>query len=74
MLNKQDFRQFGANLIYMKRVRTADLPVELQAEAGEFETLFSLHNARGEQVALVANPAVASHLAAENRMQLVTLH
>ena len=74
MYTKREFKKLGANLIYMKRVATSDLPAEVQAEAGEAETLFALHNTKGDQVALVADPAVASHLAAEHKMQLVTLH
>lgn len=74
MYTKREFKKLGANFIYMKPVATADMPQEVRDEAGDAKTLFALHNTKGEQVALVANPAVASHLASEHQMQLVTLH
>ena len=74
MYTKREFKKLGENFIYMKPVAPADMPAEVRQEAGDIETLFALHNTKGEQVAIVANPAIASHLAAEHRMQLVTLH
>ena len=74
MYSKRAFKQWVKNRIYMKAVATADMPAEVQAEAGEIDTLFALHNTKGEQVAIVADPIVASHLASEHKMQLVTLH
>jgi hypothetical protein len=36
--------------------------------------LFAVHNAKGEQLALVATNEMAVHLALENDMQPVALH
>ena len=74
MLTKQDLQTFGPKMIYLKPVATADLPDEVRAEAGELETLFAVHNNVGEQVALVADRRIASHLAKEHKMELVSLH
>jgi hypothetical protein len=74
MYMKHDLQDLGANIIYLRPVATEDLPDELRAQAGELETLFEVHNTKGEQVALVAHPAVADELAAAHQMQLVTVH
>lgn len=74
MYMKHDLQNLGENFIYLRPVATEDLPAEVQAEAGELKTLFAVHNTKGEQLALVANANVASHLAAEHKMQLVTVH
>ena len=74
MFTKKDFADLGQNIVYLKPVATADLPAEVQEQANGLETLFAVHNTKGEQVALVASEGIASHLAAEHHMQLVTLH
>lgn len=71
---KHELKVLAGNLIYLKPVATADLPQEVQDQAGSQETLFAVHNTKGEQVALVADPVVASELASANDMTLVTLH
>ncbi len=74
MNSKQNFADFGRNIVYVKEIETADLPQDLQAEAGDLETVFSVHNAKGEQLALVANRSLAFHLAREHKMVPVTVH
>ncbi len=74
MHTKIDLEGLSQKIVYLKPVATADLPDEVRQQAGEIETVFSVHNGAGEQVAIVANPLIASHLAAEHKMQLVTLH
>ena len=74
MFTKKDFADLGQNIVYLKPVATSDLPAEVQEQAGDLETLFAVHNTKGEQVALVASEGIASHLADEHHMQLVTLH
>ncbi len=71
---KQKFAEMGRNIVYVKEVETSELPDDLRAEAGDLETLFSVHNADGEQLALVANRTLAFHLARENSMVPVTVH
>ena len=74
MFTKNDLQVLGQNIVYLKPVATADLPDDVRAQAGDLKTLFAVHNTMGEQVALVANEGIATHLAAEHHMQLVTLH
>lgn len=74
MYMKQDLKSLGANIVYLKPVDVSDLPQEVQAEAGELTTLFAVHNTKGEQVALVANPQIAAHLAEQHNMRIATLH
>ena len=71
---KQKFKELGQGIVYVKEIETAALPDALRAEAGDLETLFSIHNADGEQLALVANKTLAFHLARENQMVPVAVH
>jgi hypothetical protein len=61
-------------LVYVKAINVADLPQEVQEEAAGLEQLFAVHNAKGEQLALVAGRAMAFDLARENDYAPVTLH
>lgn len=74
MHTKHEFKALGRDIVYLKEVATADLPEEVRAEAGDIETLFAVHNGLGEQVALVADPNVAAHLAQARSLRLVTVH
>ncbi len=73
MFTKNELQVLGQNIVYLKPVATADLPDDVQAQAGNLKTLFAVHNTMGEQVALVASQGIATHLADEHHMQLVTL-
>ncbi len=74
MNTKFDLSAFGDDTVYVKSVQVADLPDEVQEHVGELETVFAVHNADGEQLALVANRKLAFHLAREHQMQPVTVH
>ncbi|MEL6837938.1 MAG: DUF1150 family protein [Pseudomonadota bacterium] len=74
MNTKIDFKKFGQDIVYVKPVLVADLPADVQSEVGDLQELFAVHNAAGEQLALVANRKLAFHLARENKMQPVTVH
>jgi hypothetical protein len=50
------------------------LPEDMRDKVGDLEELFAVHNAAGEQLAVVGNRKLAFHLARENHMQPVTLH
>jgi hypothetical protein len=68
---------FGAdlsNIVYVKPVATADLPPEVQEQAQGRETLYAVHNADGEQLALVAEAAMAFALARQNDLAPVQVH
>lgn len=74
MNTKYDLRAMDRNIVYVKPVLVADLPLEMQEHAGDLETLFAVHNAQGEQLAVVADRKLAFHLARENDMRPVTVH
>ena len=74
MQMKQELKSLAGNMIYLKPVAISDLPEEVRDDAGALETVFSVFNAKGEQVALVANAAIAADLAAQNDMQVVSVH
>ncbi|MFG5380892.1 MULTISPECIES: DUF1150 family protein [unclassified Yoonia] len=74
MNTKFDLKSMGEDIVYVKAIAVTELPQELQQQAGDLDTLFSVHNAQGEQLALVANRKLAFHLARENHMRPVTVH
>ncbi|MEL6549396.1 MAG: DUF1150 family protein [Pseudomonadota bacterium] len=74
MNTKFEFPESADALVYVKEVAVAELPSEVRAEAGDLEHLYAVHNASGEQLALVADRKLAYHLARENDLEPVTLH
>jgi len=74
MYMKHDLSAMGENIVYLRAVDAADLPDEVRQQAGAVDTLFAVHNTKGEQLAIVTNPAIANDLAAANNMRLVTVH
>lgn len=74
MNTKYDLRHMNSDIVYVKPVSVADLPAEMKEQVGDLETLFAVHNAEGEQLALVADRKLAFHLARENDLQPVTVH
>ena len=61
-------------IVYVRPVLVADLPVELQAQAEGFETLYAVHRPDGARLALVADRNLAFALARENDMAPVSVH
>lgn len=74
MDTKFHLKEIGQGVVYVKPVLVSDLPADVRDEVGDLEQLFAVHNAKGEQLALVANRKLAFHLARENDMQPVTVH
>ena len=74
MNTKYDLHHMNSDIVYVKPVSVADLPDEMKNQVGDLETLFAVHNAEGEQLALVADRKLAFHLARENHLQPVTVH
>ena len=74
MNGKIDMDALASGIVYVNPVLAADLPDDMRDQVGDLETLFSVHNAEGEQLALVANRKLAFHLARENDMTPVTVH
>ncbi|MEO0750482.1 MAG: DUF1150 family protein [Pseudomonadota bacterium] len=61
-------------IVYVRPVNVSDLPANLQTQAEGRETIYAVHNAEGEQLALVADRAMAYSLARQNDMQPVAVH
>ena len=74
MDTKFDLATIGQNIVYVKPISVQDLPADMQSKVGDLESVFAVHNAAGEQLALVANRELAFDLARQNQMNPVTLH
>lgn len=74
MNTKYDLSALGQNVVYVKHVPVGDLPEEVREQAGELKALYAVHNAEGEQLALVANRRLAFALARQNDMVPMTVH
>ena len=69
-----DFNQDGRRIVYVKEVNVADLPDEVQAEAGGRQQLYAVHDSEGQQIALVADRRLAFALARQNDLAPVAVH
>ena len=75
MHNKYDFSHFDTDdLVYIKTVAVTELPLDLQRQVGPDKTLYAVHKADGERVAVVENRALAYSLARDNDLTPMTLH
>ncbi|MGB0496845.1 MAG: DUF1150 family protein [Rubricella sp.] len=59
--------------VYVRTIRTADLPDEIR-EQTEADTLYAIHDADGQQLALVDDRALAFRVAREHEMAPVSVH
>lgn len=69
-----DFSFGEAKTVYVKTVEVADLPEEMRAGAEGREQLYAVHDAEGEQLALVADRKLAFVLARQNDFAPVPVH
>ncbi|MDC0658170.1 DUF1150 family protein [Leisingera sp. SS27] len=69
-----DFKETGDRTVYVKAVAVADLPKDVQENAGGRELLYAVHDATGGQLALVADRHLAFVLARQNDMTPVPVH
>ncbi|SIT81736.1 DUF1150 family protein [Pontibaca methylaminivorans] len=74
MNTPQKFENDENRIVYVKTVNVADLPQEVQAEAGDLNRLYALHDAQGQQLALVADRRLAFVLARQHDMSPVAVH
>ena len=74
MDTKIDLREMCANFVYLRPVDVVDLPEDVRAQVDGIDTLYAVHGADGEQLALVADRNVALEMAAHNDLQTVRLH
>ncbi len=69
-----DFNDAGKRIVYVKAVDVSDLPAELRAGAHGRKHLYAVHDAEGEQLALVADRRLAFVLARQNDLSPVAVH
>ena len=75
MHSKYDFSHFDTDdLVYIKTVAVTELPLDLQRQVGPDKTLYAVHKADGERLAVVENRALAYSLARDNDLTPMTLH
>lgn len=75
MDTKFDFGpETGERIVYVRPVDVADLPDEVRAQAGNLQTLWAVHGADGERLALVADRRLAFILARQNDLAPVNVH
>lgn len=61
-------------IVYVREVKVADLPEEVQREAGGLKTLYAVYSPQGERLALVRDRQMAFVLARQNDFAPVTVH
>lgn len=74
-----DIKQAIANgsddkIVYVRPVATADLPDDVQSQIGSVETVYSVHNTSGDQLALVKDRHLAFALARQHDFAPVSVH
>ncbi|MDO6725957.1 MAG: DUF1150 family protein [Cognatishimia sp.] len=74
MHSKFEFESQDERLVYVREIAVADLPKDMQDQADGQDTLFAVHAADGERLAIVKERGMAFHLARENDYSPVTVH
>lgn len=62
------------NIVYVRSVAVADLPEEMQGELQGQRTIYAVHNAEGERLALVQDRNLAFALARQHDFAPVAVH
>ncbi|MDW4497095.1 DUF1150 family protein [Sulfitobacter sp. D35] len=73
----QDTFEFGPEenpIVYVKTVAVETLPQEVRDQAGDLDKLFAVHDAEGQQLALVADRGMAFRLARQHDYAPVAVH
>lgn len=74
MNTSYDFSHATGRTVYVKSVPVSALPDELRKQAGDLEQLFAVHDADGQQLALVADRGLAFTLARQHDYKPVAVH
>lgn len=64
----------GNRIVYVREVKTADLPDEIRARAAGRDHLYAIHSPDGEVLALVGDRAQAFVVARQNEFSPVSAH
>jgi hypothetical protein len=75
MDTKYDFgHEAEDRIVYVRSVNVSDLPKELRSAAAGEKTLYAVHTADGERLALVKDRKLAFLLARQHDLAPVTVH
>ncbi|MEJ5218441.1 DUF1150 family protein [Cognatishimia sp. D5M38] len=75
MISKYDFETPNEHrMVYVREVAVADLPADMQEQVEGIETLYAVHGADGERLAVVKERNLAFALARQNDYAPVTVH
>ena len=75
MDTKYDFGpDAGEKIVYVRPVAVAELPDELRNQAMGLDTVYAVHDATGERLALVKDRKLAFIVARQNDMAPVSVH
>ena len=61
-------------IVYVRPVPVSELPEEVQSQAMGLETIYAVHDAQGERIALVKDEKLAFLLARQNDLAPVHVH
>jgi hypothetical protein len=61
-------------IVYVRPVNVADLPAEVQAQIGGLKTVYALHDADGDRLALVRDRKLAFVIARQHDLAPVNVH
>jgi hypothetical protein len=61
-------------IVYVREVKTADLPEEVRARTGGLDHLYAIHAPNGAVLALVPDRAQAFIVARQNELSPVSVH
>ncbi|WP_111734425.1 DUF1150 family protein [Roseovarius amoyensis] len=61
-------------IVYVRQVNADELPEELRQQLGGLTTLYAVHNAEGERLALVRDRSLAYVLARQHDLVPVAVH
>ncbi|WP_295043830.1 DUF1150 family protein [uncultured Paracoccus sp.] len=75
MDTKFDFGGTDADkTVYIRQVETSSLPVAVQEQLEGIDSLYAVHDADGERLALVKERSLAFMLARQNELMPVSVH
>jgi hypothetical protein len=64
----------GERIVYVRPVPVSELPDDVRSQLPGLETLYAVHDANGERLALVRNRRLAFALARQHDMAPVSAH
>ena len=64
----------GDKIVYVRQVAVAELPDELRDQAMGLDTVYAVHDATGERLALVKDRKLAFLVARQHDMAPVSVH